>query len=78
MLYVTGQFLTADVIVDEDNQLIKLNDGQPIPVKKAPIWPFMGILGECWYGTATDNQGAGIIRGVYTDYVVESLVPPTK
>ena len=56
---------------------MKLNDGQPIPVKKAPIWLFIGITGYCWYGTATDSQGNGIIRGVYTDYIVEHLVPPT-
>ena len=76
-LNITGQFLAADVNVDKDDQFIKLNGGQPIPVKKAPIWPFMGISGDCWYGTATDNQGSGIIKGVYTDYVVEHLIPPT-
>ena len=76
--FYTGQFLTADVIVDEGNRLLKLNDGPPIPIKKAPIWPFMEIAGDCWYGTATDNQGTGIIRGVYTDYIVEHLVPPTN
>ena len=65
------------MLLDEDDQLIKLNDGHPIPVKRAPIWPFMGISGDCWYGTATDNQGTGIIRGVYTDYIVEHLVSPT-
>ena len=46
-LLIAGQFLTADVIIDEDNQLMKLNDGQPMPVKKAPIWLFIGIAGDC-------------------------------
>ena len=78
MYIITGQFLTADVQVDEDDHLIKLNDGQPIPVKKGPIWPFIEIAGDCWYGKETDNQGTGIVRGVYTDYIVEDLVTPTK
>ena len=78
MYIITGQFLTADVHVDEDDHLIKLNDGQPIPVKKGPIWPFMGIAGDCLYETATNNQGTGMIRGVYTDYIVEDLVTSTN
>ena len=63
--------------MDKDAQIIKLNDGDPIPAKKAPIWPFMGISGDCWYGTATDNQGTGVIKGDYTDYIVEHLIAPT-
>ena len=31
-------------ILNEDDQLIKLNDGHPISVKKAPIWPLWGFL----------------------------------
>ena len=62
--------------MDEDAQFMRLNDGDPIPAKKAPIWPFMGIPGDCWYGTATDNQGTGIIKGDYTEYIVEHLVAP--
>ena len=73
---ITGQFLAADVLVDEDDQLIKLSDGHSIPVKKAPIWPFMGISGDCWHSTSTDNQGARMLRGVYTDYIVEHLITP--
>ena len=75
---ITGQFLTPNVTVDEDAQFIRLNDGDPIPAKKAPIWPFMGISGDCWYGTATDNQGTGVIKGDYTDFIVEHLVAPTN
>ena len=74
-MYV-GQFLFADITADENDQFIKLNDGDPIPAKKAPIWPFMGITGDCWYSTATDNQGTGVIKGDYTDYIVEHLVAP--
>ena len=75
---ITGQFLAADVLVDEDDQLIKLSDGHSIPVKKAPIWPFMGISGDCWHSTSTDNQGAqSRMLGVYTDdYIVEHLITP--
>ena len=74
----TGQFFTADVTIDEDEKLMKLNDGHPIPVKKAPIWPYTGLSGECWYGTTTDNQGSGIMKGVYTDYIVEDLFSPAN
>ena len=77
-IIITGQFLTADVHVDEDDHLIKFNDAKPIPVKKGPIWPHMGISGDCWYEKSTDNQGTEIIRGVYTDYIVEDLVTPTN
>ena len=49
-----------------------------MPAKKAPIWLLMGISGDCWYGTATDNQGTGVIKGDYTDYIVEHLVAPTN
>lgn len=71
---ITGQFLTAGVVV-EDDQLIKLSDGHSIRVKKVPIWPSIGISGDCWYGTSTDNEGAGMIGGVYTDYIVKHLIP---
>ena len=37
-LLIAGHFLAADFIVNKDNQIMKLNDGQLIPVKKAPIW----------------------------------------
>ena len=38
----------------------------------------MGISGDCWYGTATDNQGTGVINRDYTDYIVEHLFAPTN
>ena len=72
-LITTGQFLRAQVVVDANNQFIKLNDGDPIQIKKKKIWPSMKIPGYCWYGASTDNQGAGMIKGVYTDYIVKDL-----
>ena len=57
---------------------MKLGDHKPISVRKGESWPFLGVSKECWYGVFTDNQGTGIIEGVYTDYIVENLVPPKK
>ena len=54
---------------------MKLGDRSPISVKRDKAWPHLGINGECWYGVDTNNQGAGIIDGVYTDYIVEELIP---
>ena len=70
-----GQFLTVNVNIDTENMIMKLGDRNPIPVKKDKAWPFLGVNAECWYGADTDNQGAGIIEGVYTDYIVEHLIP---
>ena len=53
---------------------MKFGNRKPISVRKAPAWPFLGISELCWYPTVSDNQGAGIIEGVYTDYIVEHLV----
>ena len=72
--YIVGQFLTADVKIDAENMLMQLGGRKPISVKKDKAWPFLGINEECWYGETTDNQGTGIIEGVYTDYVVEHLI----
>ena len=57
---------------------MKLGDHNPITVKKDKAWPFLGINAECWYGVGTNNQGAGIIEGLYTDYIVEDLIPKEK
>ena len=62
-----GQFLTVDVNIDTENMIMKLVDRNPIPVKRDKVWPFLGVNAECWYGVDTNNQGAGIIEGVYTD-----------
>ena len=71
-----GQFLTVDVKIDYDNMLMKLGDRPPILVKRGSAWSFLGVPGDCWYGDATDDQGTGVIDGIYTDYVVEHLIPP--
>ena len=73
ILYI-GQFLTAEVKIDTENMLMQLGGRKPISVKKDKAWHFLGINEECWYGETTDNQGTGIIEGVYTDYVVEYLI----
>ena len=70
-----GQFLVADVIIDKENMLMKLGDRSPFSVKKDKAWPYLGVDIECWYGVDTDNQGAGLIEGVYTDYIVDHLIP---
>jgi len=73
--FFAGQFLTVDVRIDTDYNVIKLGDRKPISVKKAPAWPFLGIFTDCWHAEHIDNQATGVIEGVYTDYVVEHLVP---
>ena len=73
-----GQFLTADVKIDTENMLMKLGDRNPFSVKRDKVWPHVGINAECWYGAATNNQGAGIIDGIYTDYIVDHLIPKQK
>ena len=73
-----GQFLTVDANIDTENMIMKLGDHNPIPVKRDKAWPFLGVNAECWYGVDTNNQGAGIIEGVYTDYIVEHLIPKEK
>ena len=70
-----GQFLNSGVDIDTENMLMRFSDHKPIPVKKGRAWSFLGIDKDCWYGMATDNQGAGVIDGVYTDYIVPYLIP---
>ena len=70
-----GQFLTQDVEVDKDYDLLKFGNRKPISVRKDQAWPYLHINEECWYGTATDNQGTGVIEGNYLDYIVQELIP---
>ena len=60
--------------IDTKNMLMQLGDRKPISVKRDKAWRFLGIDEECWYGATTDNQGTGIIEGVYINYVVEHLI----
>ena len=60
--------------IDTENMLMQLGDRKPISVKRDKAWRFLGIDEECWYGATTDNQGTGIIEGVYIDYAVENLI----
>ena len=64
----------VDVKIDADYNIMKLGDRKPISVQRGKAWPFLGIPEECWYGVSMDNQGTGIIEGVYTDYIVEYLI----
>ena len=75
MTQLLGQFLTADVKIDTENMLMQLGDRKPIPVKRGMAWPFLGISEECWYGMTTDSHEPEIIEGMYTDYIVEQLIP---
>ena len=75
LFFYIGQFLTENVEVDEDYNLMKFGNRKPISVRKGPAWPYLHINKECWYGAATDNQGTGVIEGNYLDYVVQDLIP---
>lgn len=57
---------------------MKFADHKPISIRKAPAWPYLKINKDCLYRTATDNQATGMIDGVYTDYIVDSLIPYEK
>jgi len=74
-LYVIGQFLTSSVEIDAENSLMRLNGKKPISVRNSQAWPSLDIQDNCWYGADTDNQATGMIDGVYTDYIVETLLP---
>ena len=67
--------MTSDVEFDDEHNLLKFNNHKPISVRKGPAWPYLHINEDCWYGTSTDNQGAGVIEGNYLDYVVQELIP---
>ena len=64
----------SNVLIDEDNGLMKIGSNRaPFSVKKGNIWPYLKVTGSCWYPTDTDDQGAGVLEGVYTDYIVDDL-----
>ena len=67
LLFYVEQFLTSSVDIDAEYNLIKFPYCNPISVKQATAWPYMGISEKCWHGAATDNQATGVIEGVYTD-----------
>ena len=63
-----------DASIDEDNGLLKIGSDQgPFSVKKGNIWSYLKSPGTCWYPTDTDDQGSGVLEGVYTDYIVDDL-----
>ena len=61
--------------IDTEYNMMKIGDHKPISVVKGPAWHYLGTDEECWYGSKTNNQGAGMIEGNYMDYVVEELLP---
>ena len=65
----------SKVEIDEQAGLMKVGNRQvPFPVKKGEIWPYLKIPGTCWYPTETDDQGEGVLEGMYTDYIVDDLL----
>ena len=64
----------ASVDLDAEPAIMKINyDRVPFTVKRGEIWPYLNIPGTCWYPTDTDDQGEGVIEGVYIDYIVDDL-----
>ena len=62
------------VQIDEQAGLMKVHDHQaPFAVKRGEMWPYLNIVGSCWYPINTDEQGGGVLEGVYTDYIVDDL-----
>ena len=61
-------------LVDQEAGLIQTShDRMPFAVKKGEIWPYLKILGTCWYPTGCDEQGGGVLEGDYTDYIIDDL-----
>ena len=73
MYMCIGQFMGPEVQIDEQTGLMKVGNRVPFAVKKGEIWPYLKIPGTCWYPTNTDDQGEGVLEGVYTDYIVNDL-----
>ena len=72
--FSTGQFMGSKVQIDEQAGLMSVHDYRaPFSVKKGEMWPYLNIAGSCWYPTDTDDQGTGVLEGVYTDYIVDDL-----
>ena len=69
----TGQFMGTTVQIDQQAGLMKFDDHVPFAIKKGEIWSYLNTPGTCWYPTDTDDQGRGILEGVYTDYIVDDL-----
>jgi len=62
------------VQIDQQSGLLKINNHRvAFPVKRGEIWPYLKIAGSCWYPTNSDDQGKGVLEGVYTDYIVDDL-----
>ena len=62
------------VDIDKEAGLMKFGDNRaPFSVKNDEIWPYLRMPGTCWYPTDTDDQGVGVLEGVYTDYIVDDL-----
>ena len=71
---LTGQFTGTKVMIDKQAGLIKFGENlDPFTVKEGGIWPYLNIPGTCWYPTDTNDQGEGVLEGVYTDYIVDDL-----
>ena len=64
----------SEVSVDEETGIMKIrNNRVPFTVKRGEIWPYLNVAGTCWYPTDSDDEGAGVIEGIYTDYIVDDL-----
>ena len=74
MFIAAGQFMSADVSTDEDAGIMKIGIHRaPFSVEVGKIWPYLNIPGACWYPINSDEQGGGVIEGIYTDYIVNDL-----
>ena len=60
--------------IDTEYNIMKIGDHKPISVVKGTAWSFLGSEEDCWYGKSTNNQGGGVIKGNYMDYVVDELL----
>ena len=73
-----GQFFCDGVKIDVDAQLLRVPGHPPVPVEKRDLWKFMSksLVGDrqCWTSAYPSSQGAGIVAGIYEEYVVDNLL----
>ena len=81
-LSLAGQFFRDGVKVDIDTQLLYVPGHPPVPVEKRDLWKFMSksLIGDeqCWTSAYPSSQGAGIVAGIYEDYIVDGLLAVAK
>ena len=65
--------------LNEDEQLLHMPGRPPVPVEQQELWKFMEQSfhsggSKCWTSAYHSSQGAGVVAGTYSDYIVDDLL----